>query len=120
MVKRNGKEVLCLPLKKGPFDVMITGEKNQEFRKSKGTGWIETRLYSNFSQDGEPLEGRVYGYVLFRNGYGDDKPYFICEYKGFYVAPEDFVKTYSNGFRVEVKKGDFIIRLGKIVEKGNI
>lgn len=68
-------KILHLSLKKEPFEVMVTGEKNQEFRKP--TKWILSRLYN---KDGTP---KHYDVVKFTNGYGKDKPQFVCEYKGF-------------------------------------
>jgi len=39
------QKTLFLSLKKQPFDVMVTGEKKEEFRKNKN--WIRSRLFDN-------------------------------------------------------------------------
>lgn len=103
----SGCRILYLSLKKQPFDVMVTGEKNKEFRSQ--SEWILSRL-----------RGKMYDYVKFVNGYGNDKPYFICEYKGWKINDTNFRGIYSNGFEVMVDVGAIIIQLGKIVERGNL
>lgn len=100
-------KVLKLTLSKLPFEVMVTGEKSIEFRNP--SKWIMSRLI-----------GKEYTSVKFTNGYGNDKPYFICEYKGFCeeYSPSKF--SYSNGLEVQTKIGTINILLGKIIEKGNL
>ncbi|MDM1045891.1 hypothetical protein HX004_14120 [Myroides sp. 1354] len=107
-----GKRVLRLTLSKKPFEVMVTGEKDFEHRK-KGK-WIESRL---FDKKGNK---RDYDLVLFFNGYGNDKPYFIVEYKGFEVYDKCVsLMSFYNGLTVDARIGDYIIQLGKILEIGN-
>lgn len=103
---------LNLSLHKLPFDVMLTGEKDKEYRKP--SKWIVSRLYN---KDGTL---KKYDVVKFVNGYGHDKPYFVCEYLGFEICTRQFTDVYSNGFEVEVYAGDYIIKLGKVLHKGNI
>jgi signal peptidase I len=102
-------KTLHLTLSKLPFEVMVTGEKTEEFRKD--SQWIISRLIN-----------KKYDVIKFTNGYGKDKPYFICKYLGFNKCYMDLSKhEYSNGLIVDgIGKGDFIIYLGKIIEKGNI
>lgn len=103
----SGKRILHLSLKKQPFEVMVTGEKTQEYRFP--SGWIMSRL-----------KGKEYDYVKFVNGYGKDKPYFICEYKGWNISNTYIELIYSNRLQVFSDKGDIVIDLGKVVEKGNL
>lgn len=106
-------KVLHLSLKKEPFEVMVTGEKNEEFRKP--TKWILSRLYN---KDGTPKQ---YDVIKFVNGYGKDKPQFVCEFLGVenrFAYDDTF--TYSNGFKVTVTPEDIIIRCGKIGIRRNI
>lgn len=110
----SGWRLLKLSLKKKPFDVMITGEKPIEFRKDTKSKWIRSRLLT------ENGDKREYDGVLFTNGYGNDKPYFIARYRGFTLALQDFEKEYSNGLTVDVEEGDFQIYLGEIIAKGNV
>lgn len=115
-IKHNvsGSHVLYLSLKKKPFDVMITGEKNEEFRKR--STWIMSRLYDNAGKQ------KHYDYIKFVNGYGNDKPYFICKYEGVFECYMKVAKhSYSNGLIVDgINKGDFIILCGEIIERGNV
>jgi hypothetical protein len=100
------KKTLYLTLKKPQFQVTSSGEKNIEYRRP--SDWIKTRLM-----------GKTYDLVKFTNGYGSDKPYFICEFQGWSYAQAGSHK-YSNGLIVNVTDGYFQIKLGKILEIGNI
>lgn len=107
-------KTLHLTLKKEPFDVMVTGEKHEEFRK--GSDWIESRLF------GDNWQPKEYDVIKFVNGYGATKPYFICKYEGFMECYMNVTtREYSNGLKIEgIGKGDFIILCGEIIEKGNL
>ncbi len=105
-------DTLFLSLGEEPFDVMVTGEKTEEFRKP--SNWIKSRL---FDKNGEP---RDYNHVKFVNGYGHDKPQFLVDFKGFRVSQVKQTIKFSNGLLVEVEKGDFIIELGAVFYKLNI
>ena len=109
------ENILHLTLKKAPFDVMITGEKQLEFRES--SRWIKNRLFKG-GKIGRGL--RDYDVVKFVNGYGADKPYFIAEFESARVLDIDFDHKYSNGLQVRARKGDIVICLGKVLKKGNI
>lgn len=104
--------VLSLTLSALPFEVMVTEEKSLEFRKP--SDWMKSRLYDKDTRK------KHYDYVRFTHGYGSDKPYFVARYIGFSQAPYKQSKRYSNGLSFIVNKGDFILRLGEIVERGNI
>ena len=106
----SGSRILHLSLKREPFAVMITGEKVEEFRKP--SKWIKSRL---FDKNGC---AKIYDYVKFVNGYGADKPYFICKFEEVFCNQSDYIMNYTT-FSVGVAKGDYVIRLGKIVERGN-
>ena len=107
------KKILHLSLSKLPFEVMITGEKKEEFRKN--SDWIRSRLF-----DG--IEDKEYDLIKFVHGYGKNRPYFICEYNGFLECYMDVKeRKYSNGLTINgIGKGGFIIYCGNIVERGNI
>ncbi len=109
-------KTLYLTLSKKPFEVMVTGEKTEEFRKY--SAWIESRLYNTYN-----WEEKKYDVIQFTNGYGKDKPFFTCRYRGFdTVYLGDLPpRKYSNGLVVDdMTKGDFVILLGEIIAKGNI
>ena len=107
------QRILHLSLKKEPFEVMVTGEKVIEFRiVSK---WITSRLEN---KDGSPKE---YDVIKFTNGYGKNRPSFVCIYEGFQVhTEEDKLIKFSNGLKVLVKFGMYKIYCGNIGIKRNI
>jgi len=94
-------KTLKLTLKKEPFEVMISGEKSEEFRKQ--TDWVMSRLMNNNGTHKE------YDFVEFVNGYSNKRPRFKCVYLGFDFARTDYTKEYSNGLKVDVKFGDVVI-----------
>ena len=98
---------LKLTLSKKPYEVMVTGEKTEEYRrKSK---WIESRL---FDKKGNL---RHYDFVQFTNGYGKDSPRFLCQYKGFSLL-ENIHETFSNGLTLSISEPTYVIHLGNIVQ----
>ncbi len=109
--EKNKMKILYLTLKKEPFKVMVTGEKQVEIREK--TRWMTLRLYDRNGRE------RKYDAVKFVNGYGKNKPYFIAKYLGFETIFGADV-TYSNGFHLEVNKESWMINLGGIIESGNL
>lgn len=109
-------KILHLAVNKQAFDVMITGEKKPEFRRP--SRWIISRLFD------ENDVTRQYNAVKFTNGYGKNRPYFICKFEAvcklFPMICRHTVEKYSNGLEVEVTTDDYVIRLGDIIETGNI
>lgn len=105
-------KTLHLTLSKKPFEVMVTGEKSEEFRSP--SRWIKVRLY------GKDFKRIDYDVVKFVNGYGGDRPYFIAPFMGFKYADKAETKEYSNGLRVCILQHDVIIKIGKIQETGNL
>lgn len=85
---------------------MVTGEKNIEFRRIKP--WILNRLVN-----------KSYDTIKFTNGYGKERPHFICEFKGWNYA-EIGVYKYSNGLIVNTNEDYVEIYLGKILSKHNV
>jgi hypothetical protein len=100
------QKILHLTLKKPQFEVTFSQEKKYEFRRP--SKWIESRLIN-----------KDYDFIKFTNGYGLDKPFFICEFLEWtYAQPSNH--TYSNGLVVNVMEGYFQISLGKVIASGNI
>ena len=97
---------LHLTLKKVWFDLMISGIKKIEYRKP--SNWIQQRLHN-----------KDYTQIKFVNGYGNDKPYFVCKYEGYTISQENNRVVVSDKL-IEVQKGDYLIKLGEITERGNI
>lgn len=104
--------VLYLNLTHEAFDVMVTQEKTNEYRKP--TKWIKQRLYY---PDGTP---KPITHIYFVRAYGGDKPYFICKLYNYIIAKKNYKMSYSNGLKVDIRKGDFNFNLGSFVEVGNL
>ncbi len=98
---------LKLTVHKNWFNLTLTGEKKEEYRKP--SDWIKSRLI-----------GKEYDNVELTNGYGTEKPYILIGYKGYRISTENFTVKYSNGSTVDVEIGDIIIALGGILNTGNI
>lgn len=98
---RESKMTLKLSINKQAFEVMVSGEKTEEFREQ--SKWIMSRLKKN------------YEFVQFTNGYGNERPVFVAKYLGYEIG--GVCKTYSNGLSVQGEK--VIIKLGAIIEKRN-
>lgn len=95
--KANRKGILILPLKKQWFDMILNGIKKEEYRERKP--YWEKRFKRYFSYSYGPLkepegigEKSEFGWhfpsyikkeIVFRNGYGEDKPSFtaLCSIK---------------------------------------
>jgi hypothetical protein len=106
-------KTLKLTLEKAPFEVMVTGEKKHEFREDKQ--WIRTRL---FTANGTR---KHYDAIQFTNGYGKDRPYFIARMGSVRTwQGEPIQNVFSNGLKVPIKVGMFVIGVGEIIEKGNL
>jgi len=81
--------VLHLTIKRKWFDLIVSGEKTEEYRDAKRY-WID-RLY-----------GRVFDEVHFRNGYRPDSPFMRVECQG-----------------IDRIADRYTIKLGKILEIKN-
>lgn len=102
--------VLTLVLKGDWYDLMITGEKNREFRKP--TQWIKSRL---IDKEGKPRE---YYFVKFVRGYRRNAPYFLCMYEGFGTGYSNTYKFKSRpDLEVIVRPEHYVLFLGKVVYK---
>lgn len=92
--------VLRLTLKRRWFDMIASGEKREEYRKLGP--WILSRL-----------EGKRYGRVEFRNGYGRTVPTIEVEYLGWHRGPGQ--ADWGAG------EGEYaVIRLGRVLDRRNI
>lgn len=101
------------------FALMVTGEKDKEYRKP--SKWIFSRLWRcvKKTERGNVYEPKEYEQVKITAGYGKDKPYFIAKYLGntFHLIPRRV--TYSDGSTVDIETNDIAIDLGEITEIGN-
>lgn len=103
--------ILLLTVQKRWFDLMVTSDKNMEFRKP--SEWIKSRLYDSEGN------ARHYTHIKFINGYGGDKPYFVANFEGFGTGYDNTYR-FSDGSKVIVAKEDFAIFIGQITESGNL
>lgn len=87
--------VLHLTLKRRWFDMIVRGEKKEEYRRPGP--WILSRL-----------KGKAYDVVEFRNGYGPAAPVVRCEYLGWEI---DFGRLEWGGGFDKVA----VIRLGSVI-----
>lgn len=79
--------MLTLPIKKKWFDMIVSGEKTEEYREIKP--YYDNRLPKEFGffREGEKLiKGNIYPPVdlsekkiVFRNGYSKDSPEVVCK-----------------------------------------
>lgn len=76
---------LILPIKKQWFDMILSGEKKEEYREIKP--YWEKRFKNYFGWAYGPTSANTWGWqfpphkkeVIFRNGYGKDAPEFTAE-----------------------------------------
>lgn len=110
---KRGAETTHLPLTLTgkPFEVMVSGEKREEFRK-KGSFIVKRLMHA----DGSP---KLYDYVEFTNGYGKHRPRFNARYLGFSVKPS-VNRKYSNGLIVKTRKTTYVLHLGRVLKKANM
>lgn len=68
--------MLILPIKKKWFDMILSGEKLEEYREIKT--YYRTRLFSKgfLDSEGNPTDRQEW--ILFRNGYSKSSPSFIA------------------------------------------
>lgn len=88
---------LYLTLKRSAYQVMVSGEKQEEFRRN--SNWIKSRLER---KNKEPIK-----YIKFTNGYKKNSPHFLAEYLDWEIV-DKVDKTYSNGLHV---KGENLIQI---------
>lgn len=67
--------MLTLPIKKQWFDMILSGERKEEYREIKP--YYDSRLFKKYD-----INAAYYtdiGYVIFRNGYRKDSPRIKCK-----------------------------------------
>lgn len=108
-LKQLKMKTLYLTVHKKAFEVMITGEKHEEYRKP--SKWIISRLFD------KNMQPKKYDVVKITNGYKKDSPYFIAEFHGLSNWKITTDLYFSNGLKVQIEPGDIIIKLGKKLER---
>lgn len=107
-----GTRILTYVVTAIAYEVMVAGEKQEEFRQS--SEWNRCRLYANRHS----ATRRRYEFVRIYRGYSASEM-FVAEYLGFNVVKQ-VCKTYSNGLRVHFHSSRacdtmYRIKLGRIV-----
>lgn len=72
---RKGVAMLTLPIKKKWFDMILSGEKKEEYREIKP--YYKTRFEKLFAID--PFNEDDKREIIFRNGYSKNSPSFIAK-----------------------------------------
>ena len=65
--------MLILPIKKQWFDMILSGEKREEYREIKPYYYTRFKNAGLFTGPGESVT------VMFRNGYSNESPSFVAE-----------------------------------------
>lgn len=108
-------KTLHLTLKKKWFDMILSGEKKEEYREIK-TYWAK-RFLITIRQDGTlPKSNYIFKYdtVTFKNGYASNAPEMVIEINGYKVDEGNVDWGAEPGVKY------FVIPLGKILSTKNI
>ena len=103
---------LKLTLKQHWFNLMLSGEKTKEYREP--SKWIGSRLYS-WQNKPKPITK-----IRFTNGYGATRPWFECECLGFELTTLKENLSFTTGHNLELNGRFYVIRLGKMLDSGNL
>jgi hypothetical protein len=103
------KEHLHLNLKARWFDMILSGEKKQEYRDL--SSYWEARFEKLFPKD---FKGEMYfpivETIIFSNGYAKDRRQFEIEWKGTYKG------TGREDWGAEKGKHYFVLQLGNVLQ----
>lgn len=107
--------ILHLTLKKKWFDMILSGEKKEEYREAKP--YWENRLMNfdicsrnSFSSFKKPISFKHFDDIQFRNGYSRNAPTMLVECNGIKIGEAKY--EWSDNFPDPC----FVISLGKIIE----
>ena len=104
-------KTLKLTLKKQSFDVMVTGEKCEEFREP--SQWMLSRLYC---KDGTR---KHYDRIEYTNGYGSDRPTFTTDFCGFELVEGGVERVYSNNLKIASSGPLIVIHHSQVLRISN-
>ena len=102
--------VLRLTLKKKWYDMILSGEKKEEYREVKRY-WIQRLCNEVDYEIGGAWEGvfKKFNQVEFKNGYSKDAPTMVVEFKGLRIG--EAKPEWSDNWQGEV----FAILLGAVL-----
>ena len=105
--------MLILPIKKKWFDMILSGEKKEEYREIKP--YYRSRFNNLFCM--APYSGLPYGHdivkIMFRNGYSTNSPSFIAE------CTLD-IKTGRTEWGAEAGKEYYVLKIKEILKEDKI
>ena len=103
--------MLVLPIKKKWFDMILCGEKKEEYRDLKP--YYRSRFKKIFDMDPYSVipSGRDKQKIKFRNGYGSNRPEFIA------LCTLD-IKTGKPEWGAEPNKEYYVLKVLEIYDKG--
>lgn len=103
------KKLLHLTLNKKWFDMILSGEKTEEYREIKPY-WTRRFTYkSNI-----PNAFKFFDKVRFVNGYGADKPAFVAELNGIVIG------SGKSEWGADPGEQYYVLEIGRILHKENI
>lgn len=104
---------LHLTLKKKWFDMIVSGEKKEEYREIKDY-WAKRLTHFHSAELADMYKDRFrdggfkyYDNIVFRNGYSKNASTAIFEFKGVYIGKA--VPEWSDNWQGDV----FVIKIGK-------
>ena len=126
---------LHLNLKKQWFDLILDGEKEEEYREIKPY-WVKRLIWDHFCifEDPEQMDNFIhasktktkeqlmnffscetafFSSIIFSNGYSKDRPQFEIEFKGFEI------RTGIPEWGAEENQKYFVLKLGEVLTKNN-
>ena len=101
------EKVLHLTLKKKWFDMIISGEKKEEYREMKR--YWQNRLQINGYHN---FEFKKFDKIIFRNGYGHNAPTIEVKCEGITIGIPKWEWS-------EDGREQFVIKLGEIIKGSN-
>ena len=100
-------KTLKLTLKKKWFDMILSGEKTEEYREMKPY-WL--RLANATLK---------YDKIKFTNGYGNERPNFTIELKDVEFGGKKFSRKGKEKWGADNSTNFYILKLGRILYKSN-
>lgn len=102
------KKTLHLNLKKKWFDMILSGEKKEEYREIKSYWLTRFKYYCNHEDMTHELN-YDFDTITFKNGYSKNSPSFVIELID--ISFGKAVEEWSDNWQGEV----FVLKLGKLI-----
>ena len=106
--------MLVLPIKKKWFDMILSGEKKEEYRETSAYWKVRfSHVFPMYPHSFIPMGG-VPKKVLFRNGYKADSPAFIAE------CSLDDIRKGKEEWGAEKDREYYVIKIHSIFDVKNV